>query len=175
MTVNAEFVGFSEAALKFSAAGAGARDLVQDAVTRLTLRLMTISVDQKLSGQVLKRRTGTLARSVTQSPRTYVSGATVVGTVGTGNLTGPGGRAPVKYGRAHEFGFSGTVNVREHMRQVKKVFGRELAAPVTATVRAHPMQMRLPERSFLRSSLRDLVQSGAVQQEFGQAAKEMLK
>jgi len=140
------------------------------AMGRITLKLMRESVQNRLSGQVLKRRTGTLARSVTQSPRTFEVGQTIVGTVGVNDIAGKGGRAPVKYGRAHEYGFSGTVSVKEHLRLVKQAFGKPLKTPVWSTVRAHSAQVNLPERSFLRSALKALSDAGVIQAEFDKAA-----
>ena len=61
----------------------------------------------------------------------------------------------------HEFGFSGTQNVRESLRTVKQAFGRPIS-PVEAIVRAHSRKVDLPERSFLRSALRELEQAGVL-------------
>jgi hypothetical protein len=144
------------------------------AMGRITLKLMRTSVQDKLSGQVLKRKTGTLARAVTQSPRTYETPDSVVGSVGIANITGERGRAPVKYGRIHEFGFTGTVTVREHLRTIKQAFGRSLATPVQQRVREHSARRNLPARSFLRSALRDLQASGVIAAEIqGAIAKGM--
>jgi len=131
---------------------------LRKAMTRITLKLARHSVQTKLSGQVLKRRTGTLARSVMQSPRVYETAEAVVGSVGIADITGPGGRAPVHYGAAHEFG--GEITIPEHLRLVKQAFGRELKFPVWANVRSHTV--KLPERSFLRSSLQDLYADGTI-------------
>jgi Rad3-related DNA helicase len=40
------------------------------------------------------------------------------------------------------------------MRLVKKAFGRSLRTPVQSVVHAH--EVRYPERSFLRSALREM-------------------
>jgi len=57
------------------------------------------------------------------------------------------------YAAAHQFGFSGSVTQRvpEHQRRVLQAFGRPLAQPKTATVRAHSrtMNQNLPARPFL--------------------------
>jgi phage gpG-like protein len=113
------------------------------AVRRLAISLQGYVKTQKLSGQVLHVRSGTLRRSINQEVRQ--TGHAIQGTVGTN----------VSYARIHEYGFSGTVNVREHLRTVSKAFGRPLASPVTQTVRAHTKNVNLPERSFLRSALKD--------------------
>jgi hypothetical protein len=108
---------------------------------------------------------------VTQSPRTVVAGQTVIGTVGVGDVTGKGGRAPVKYGRAHEYGFQGTVSVKEHLRTIKQAFGKTLASPKTISVRGHSANVNLPERSFLRSALRELADAGVIRAEYESAIK----
>lgn len=114
------------------------------AVTRLTLMLLRDVKENKLTGQVLNVRSGRLRRSI--NSRMEGEGTNEVkGTVGT-NLV---------YGRPHEYGFSGTVQVREHLRTIVQAFGKPIG-PVQVTVKAHKMTMKLPEKSFLRSALRDL-------------------
>lgn len=105
-------------------------------ITRAALRVQSRTKAQKLSGQVLNVRTGRLRRSINY--RVEQQPQQVTGIVGTN----------VEYAGVHEFGFSGTVTIREHLRRTKS--GR------MATVRAHSAVRNLPARSFLRSSLRDL-------------------
>lgn len=99
-------------------------------------------VKEKLSGEVLKNQTGRLRRSI--NVESHDTGDTLVRTVGTN----------VRYARAHEYGFTGTVDVREHTRRITQAFGRPIP-PRDVIVRAHTMKMNLPERSFLRSALRE--------------------
>lgn len=169
MNVSGTVIGDREVIRNFGRVAPTVKAELVKAMGRITLKLMRESVQNKLSGQVLKRRTGTLARSVTQSPRTFAVGETVVGSVGVADIAGKGGRAPVKYGRAHEYGFSGTVPVKEHLRLVKQAFGKPLKSPVRATVRAHSATRNLPERSFLRSALKALNDAGVIQTEFDAA------
>lgn len=115
------------------------------AIGRSVLRLQSHIRRNKLSGQVLGVRTGTLRRSIDQAVVTASSNR-VTGEVGT-NL---------KYGIAHEYGFNGSVNVKAHLRQIKQAFGRPLKQPVFVPVRAYSRHVSLPERSFLRSALKDL-------------------
>lgn len=117
---------------------------IKDEVRRLTLKLLRHVKEDKLSGQTLKNQTGTLRRKINQEVLSDQTG--VVGKVGV----------KLSYARAHEFGFDGMVTVHEHLRQVKQAFGRVLSAPVTATVHPFERNMRLPERSFLRSALHDM-------------------
>lgn len=113
-------------------------------VERLTYKLVGFIKTSKLSGQVLNRRSGRLSRSVNAAfSRTE---AEIKGSAGTN----------VAYAKPHEYGFHGTVNVREHLRLQKMAWGRELKEPKHVTVRSHSMKMNLPEKSFLRSALADM-------------------
>lgn len=170
MTIDGTVSGDRQVIVNLGRVEPAVRAELVKATGRITLKLMRESVQNKLSGQALKRRTGTLARAVTQSPRTYEAGPLIIGTVGVPDIKGQGGRAPVKYGRAHEYGFSGTVTVKEHLRTVKQAFGKPLKTPVRATVKAHSATLNLPERSFLRSALRDLQAAGVIQAEYAAAA-----
>ena len=128
--------------------------VVTNTVTRVEER-----AKEKLSGPVLHRRTGLLRSRVVQQITDEPN--RILGIVSNN----------VAYAAAHEFGFDGTVNVREHLRrtktkaqlylkgnkagQVNKAKTRKVQREKEPeiTVRAHSMHMRLPERSFLRSSL----------------------
>jgi phage gpG-like protein len=98
--------------------------------------------ERKLSGQVLKNRTGTLRRKINYQLRetpTEVSASVGV---------------QLSYAAVHEYGFDGIVTVKEHLRTITQAFGRPIA-PVHVHRGAHQRHMKLPERSFLRSSLRE--------------------
>ena len=116
---------------------------LEESVGRLALKLMRKIKEEKLTGQVLKNRTGTLRRSINQRIDKTETG--IVASVGTNK----------SYAAAHEYGFTGTVTVKEHMRQIKQAFGRPIS-PKNIRVRTHTMQMHLPQRSFLRSALREM-------------------
>jgi hypothetical protein len=116
---------------------------VRNSVMRATIMLLAYVKANKLSGQVLHVRSGTLRRKVNYRMQGNASFST--GIVGV----------KLAYARPHEYGFDGIVNVRESLRTIKQAFGRSIA-PVTFPVRAHTVHMKLPERSFLRSSLREL-------------------
>lgn len=105
-------------------------------VTRVAVDLTAHVKGNKLSGQVLNVQTGRLRRSINY--KLTETGTGIEARVGTN----------VEYARIHEFGFSGTVKVREHMRKAKEAY----------KVRAHTRRVKLPERSFLRSSLQDMRQ-----------------
>lgn len=111
-------------------------------VERLSIELQAHVKQNKLSGQVLKNRTGTLRRSINR--RVTVTPTSVQASVGTN----------VKYAKVHEYGFKGTVQVREHLRMIKQAWGRPIEER-EVSVRAHARKVDLPARSFLRSALRD--------------------
>lgn len=125
--------------LNLASMGIRVRDRVRTDVTRLTIQLQAKVKADKLSGQVLHVRTGRLRRSINALVRETPT--SVVGQVGTN----------VPYGTIHEYG--GTVTVRAHMRQQTMVFGHPIV-PITVAVAAHTAT--LPERSFLRSALREM-------------------
>lgn len=164
--------------LKLGQAGAKAEAVARETIGRLVLLLQT-QAKFKLSGEVLNVRTGRLRRSITK--RIEASGGSVSGIVGTN----------VSYAAAHEFGFDGTVNVREHLRQVRehgrfslqrvkdKDLGvwRKRRGKLTggvATVHAHTRHVNLPERSFLRSALKELHEQGVDAAELQRAMRKLL-
>lgn len=134
------------------------RKAVQESVFNLQAHVKA----NKLSGQVLKNRTGRLRRSISQSVTD--TGTAVVGIVGTN----------VKYARAQEYGFKGIVTVREHLRQLRTAHRMALVGASkhggigeyvkkrgkltgeVATVKEHSRKVDLPARSFLRSALKDV-------------------
>jgi phage gpG-like protein len=125
-------------------------------MSTLGARLVQAIRQDKLSGQVLKSRTGRLRQSIAMVAD------------GDGATLSVGVVAPGGYAAAHEFGFRGTVTVRQHLRQIRQAFGRPIA-PRTIAVKAHPIRIDLPARSFLRSALRDLDASGAIRAEIAAA------
>lgn len=124
------------------------------AIAKLTIRLQTIVKRDKLSGQVLKRKTGTLSRSINIR---FAKGG-MEGVVGTN----------VAYGKVWEYG--GQAQIRAHMRMMKKAFGKPVANPRMIQVNAYMKDFK--ERSFLRSALSDL--RPEIQPAIQQAIKEGL-
>jgi phage gpG-like protein len=110
-------------------------------VQRETLELQRHVVEDKLTGQVLHVRTGTLRRSITQV--VVERGGAIIGRVGT----------TLRYGLAHEFGMT-IHHPGSRVRHAKalhwQVGGKDVFAMWT-----RPHDIKLPERSFLRSALRD--------------------
>jgi phage gpG-like protein len=113
------------------------------AITRLGFELQADVQQDKLSGQVLRSRTGSLRSSI--DFRVDQSGSTLTATVFTDS----------RYAAAQEYGFTGTVSVRASLRRIREAFGRPIAEK-TISVRAYNRRMDLPERSFLRTALEDM-------------------
>jgi hypothetical protein len=112
-------------------------------ITQLAIDLQRNVQQDKLSGQVLKTRTGALKASIDYRVDQGARGATAE--VFTA----------LRYGAAQEYGFTGTVSVGASLRGIREAFGRPIAEK-TISVRAYDRRMALPERSFLRSALDDM-------------------
>ena len=141
-------------AAKFRLAGSAnrVRGAIPDALREEAINLV-VCVKLKLSDDVLHVRTGRLRRSITY--RMEQHGETFQAQVGTN----------VKYARAHELGFSGSVNVPQHTvkefsRMQSVAFGRPMKEPRKVNVRehvvkAHAMKMNIPAKPFLKPSLQE--------------------
>jgi phage gpG-like protein len=112
-------------------------------ITRLGIELQSDVQQDKLSGQVLRSRTGSLRSSI--DLRVDQSGGAITASVFSNS----------RYAGVQEYGFAGTVSVRASLRRIREAFGRPIAEK-TISVRAHDRRMDLPERSFLRSALEDM-------------------
>lgn len=113
-------------------------------VQTLTIKLQSKVVAEKLSGQVLNVRTGTLRRSIDQAMIDDPDG--VFGVVST-NLS---------YARRHEYGFHGQEQVKQHLRMIKQAWGKQLKEPVQATVKAHSRTVDYKAHPFLRPALEEM-------------------
>jgi phage gpG-like protein len=143
--ITGEVIGGEVLAKKLLRIGPITRDRLATVILRLTIKLQGIVKQDKLSGQVLRAPTGTLRRSITQ--KVIKTDSSIVGIVGTN----------VPYARPHEFGFKGNVTVQEHLRTIKVAWGREIrSGPIQIAVRGHTRRVNMPERSFLRSALREM-------------------
>ncbi|MDR2561957.1 MAG: hypothetical protein LBC63_09340 [Holophagales bacterium] len=125
------------------------------AIAEKTLEILR-GAKEKVSGPVLRNKTGTLRRKI----NSRFENEGLLGIVGI----------KLSYAAIHEFGFDGTENVREHvrrnLRQMKedrkaRTWGKKKGTHDTKAqlgrgeihVRAHTRHMIMPERSFLRSTL----------------------
>lgn len=137
----------------------GVKRNLERAITSLAIGLQREVKSAKLSGAVLKVKTGTLRRSIDQVVK--VTDTSVIGEVSTN----------VRYGKAWEYGFD------------RKVGAGARGGPRTLSgsaleryIAKHPAGVRhFPERSFLRSALRDLEASGKIDQVIRSAVAEAIR
>ena len=145
MLVNVKVAGINEAIERM----AGLQGSIHAALLKkthvLALKLEAKNKNEKLNGGVLNRRTGALSRSIASD--VIDEGSRIIGEVFSSG--------DVKYAAFWEFGFSGTENVKAHVRQITMAFGKPI--PATAVnVKAHTRQVDQAARSFLRSSLKEM-------------------
>lgn len=166
--LNATLVGGRELIQRFAGAGSAVQSRMNVVVQAYTLDLQSYVVGSKLSGQVLNVRTGNLRRSIQQ--RLTINEASVYGYVYSSG--------DVKYAAIHEFG-----GIIQHPGGTKYIIDAAVggnimtrfvsnAFPghVAGVTKPHPIPM--PERSFLRSGLRD--KSASYTEGMVRAAKESL-
>lgn len=113
-------------------------------IAKKAIALQRHVIQDKLTGQVLRVRTGTLRRSITF--RVEKGSSAVYGIVGTN----------ISYGRTHEYGFSGSQAVKAHLRMMRQAWGKPVSDPHQIQIRQFARKVNLPERSFLRSALNDM-------------------
>jgi len=112
-------------------------------ITQLGIELQREVQQDKLSGQVLRSRTGSLKASI--ELQVDQSDGAISASIFTDS----------RYASVQEYGFAGTVSVRASLRRIREAFGRPIAEK-TIRVRAYDRRMDLAERSFLRSALKDM-------------------
>jgi HK97 gp10 family phage protein len=143
MPITIQITGQEAVIARLKAMGGGVRQSLRRAVIASAIDVQARS-RQKLAGEVLNERTHHLHDSIHfETVQDDASG--VVTRVGT----------DVAYAAFWEYGFSGTENVREHLRRTSVAFGRPIT-PVDVLVRAHSRQVDQAPRSFLRSALAEL-------------------
>lgn len=133
MPITAQLKGAQEATVFLTGSGERVLKAMRVAFARIAIQLQRYIVTQKLSGQVLAHRTGTLASSVIQ--RVEERDGKIVAIVQAGGL------AP--YAAIHEYG--GTVTIPEHLSVSR--LGNQF------TVRSH--EAKFPVRSYMRTSLEE--------------------
>jgi phage gpG-like protein len=137
--ITIELVGDRELAARLDAMPGRVHDGLARAVTRLGLELQRKVQAEKLTGQVLKVRTGSLRSSinteVTDTP------ARITASVGSN----------IRYGRVHEYGV-------DHPWVIAAKRGKALRFEIGGRVffRRSVTHPPLPERSFLRSALAEM-------------------
>jgi phage gpG-like protein len=133
-----EVIGTEQVVARLNALPATLKGSLQILMEKLTVDMQATIKRDKLSGQVLNRRSGRLSNAINREVE--VTDTSVAGMVFVGK------EAP--YGAIHEYGR--TVNVPAHRRVVSKVFGVSVE-PFEQEVRAHTAVY--PERSFMRTTL----------------------
>jgi Bacteriophage HK97-gp10, putative tail-component len=141
--ISANLVGASAALDRLRAMGDAASSGVARAIAKLGIDLQNNVQQNKLSGQVLQVRSGSLRQSI--SVQVNQSDTAISATV----------YSDLDYAAAQEYGFTGVVNVRASLRQIKEAFGHPITAE-SIGVGAYSRRMDLPQRSFLRSALDDM-------------------
>lgn len=133
--IKAEVLGAERVSLNFNGAADRLPAVMRGTVQELGLELLEKVKAQKLTGQVLRVKTGRLRRSISMkmSGNAYFSTASV----GTN----------VVYGRFWELGFNGTESVRAHTRHTSKA---------DVLVRAHTRRVNLAARPFLQPALAEM-------------------
>lgn len=134
------------------------QDKLGKSMARLVIALTRKIKEEKLTGQVLKTRTGTLRRSI--SPGVVPGAVSVTGEVGTN----------IQYAGIHEFGG----RTAPHVILPKR--GRVLAFPWKGEQRFfrkvnHPGS-QMPERSFMRTALKEM--EPEIRAEFENAITEVI-
>lgn len=138
-----ELEGDAEVRALLKGIDARVRANVMRGMTKATHELQAYVKAYKLTNQVLNVRSGRLRRSITG--RIEDSGHEISGIVGT----------KVEYARIHEFG--GSTSAHEIFPRRGKFlafFSKRLGRMVFTKKVSHPGS-KMPERSFLRSALRD--------------------
>lgn len=140
--INAKITGGEHLGKTFRDSIQNVQSGVQKEIMRLALK-MTGKVMGKLSGEVLRVRTGRLRRSI--HPEWDFKPGYAGATVGTN----------VEYAAIHEYGFKGSVQVKSFQREMTMAFGKPIA-PRSVLIKSHARNINMPERSFLRSTLTEM-------------------
>lgn len=140
ISINIESVGVEKLVARFDGYVGMLRPQLMTTMQTIVLFLAAYCKENKLSGQVLHRRSGTLSRSI-KGAVTQTAGS-IVGDVASRDK----GNAPLAYAAFWEYGFSGVENVREHVRKIASgPFEGELTP-----VRAHVRNVNQAARPYMR-------------------------
>lgn len=132
-----------DADVDFNEANERVRAEIRRTVNALTLKLQRIIQEDKLSGQNLNVQSGRLRGSI--SSKVEEGKDFIEGTVGAGG-------ALVEYAFVHEFGLEKSLTIKQHLRTIKKVFGKPIT-PKQITIKEHSRSAYFLERRFMRDSL----------------------
>lgn len=142
-----ELVGKTELVARLDAMPSSVLAALRQRVATLAIKLQAHVVRDKLSGQVLGVRSGRLRRSIQEVAPIEENGGVFGRVFSAGD---------VKYARIHEFG--GKTPAHDILPDKAEALafiigGRQVFAKVV-----HHPGSHMPERSFLRSSLRDMAE-----------------
>lgn len=136
-------VGASEVIARMEALPANLRRILLARMHGVTLRVKA-RVQKKLSGEVLKVRSGALHRSILSEVKEETN--EIIGRVFSSG--------DVKYARIHEFGGTTRAHIIEPRRAPVLAF--VMGGNTVFARRVHHPGSRMPERSFMRSTLTEL-------------------
>lgn len=138
--ISATFVPSNDRVVKFMLdRGQRIGDEIEQEMTAISIDLQSYVKANKLSGQILKNRTGNLRRAIDRAVLRSSSGVTA--TVGVSPNA-------AKYAGVHEYG--GDINIPAVSGKLM-VF--TVGGHVRFTMKHRAFTVHMPERSFLRSSL----------------------
>ena len=159
--LNLTLVGEKEFVAKLDEMPVAIRRILSSKLMELGERLKTHIQRDKLSGQVLNVVTGALRRSITRGP---------VEEVGEGLSVAVFSAGDVKYAGIHEFG--GTTKPHDiYPKNAQALAFMMGGQQIFAKVVHHPGS-KMPERSFMRSSLDDM--AATIVEELGVSLQEGL-
>ena len=142
-----EIIGDTQIKAKFEALPASVHDDLLRTVYKLDNDLVRYIQDQKLSGQVLKIKTGALRRSIKGD--VIDEGDIITGTAfSSGDV--------LKYAGIHEYG--GTTPPHDIVPVKAKALAFVMGGKMVFAKIVHHPGSKMPERSFMRSSLSDNAQ-----------------
>lgn len=140
--IQIEMTGDDKVQAKFNASPDKIYDRLYATMTKLGLDLLGIVVNDKLSGQVLKRQTGRLAGA--QTMNMSADGQNITTQVGFNKSAAP-------EGEWHEFGVA-----KFWLIEAKRAKALRFEWHGEIVFKKRVMHPPLPERSFLRSALKDI-------------------
>lgn len=145
MLMNVTLVGDKELIARLQKMPGAVQAALKIKVTQLALQLENYVKTRKLNGQVLNRISGRLARSIAN--KVFATANEVIARVFSSG--------DVKYAGIHEFGGKTSPHIIEPKKASVLAFAGAGGAMVFARRVNHPGS-KMPERSYLRSSLREM-------------------
>ena len=143
-----QIIGSEEVIARIQGTGPALRGAVMRYAKAFGINTMGYVRSEKLSGQVLNHRSGKLIDSIVE--RVEDSGDTISTKIG----------ANTPYAAIHEYGFTGTENVKSYMRRTKAQMSVRARLRVSkfageTQVKSFSRNMNMPQRSYLRSTLNE--------------------